>query len=222
MGTKRSSSGSGSASKRFKSGYPVGSSTQVATGPPTLIRKLRYSDTVTASPSTSASNYFFSANGCYDPDITGTGHQPMGFDQYMLLYNHFKVTSSKITVSFVSPATDTQADNVICAIYLDDSTNVVTNIHSAIEQGTTVWKAVAAKSVKPTVLAKKFNSNKFFYNKKNSSDLVGNSGFNPTEGAFFNVLVGPMNPVDNPTDFRMLITIDYIVQFSERATLPSS
>lgn len=48
----------------------------------------------------------FSANGMYDPDIIGTGHQPMGFDQMMSLYNHYTVVRSSITFTFVidSPA----------------------------------------------------------------------------------------------------------------------
>jgi len=42
--------------------------------------------------------YAFSANGCYDPNVTGTGHQPMGFDTGMLYYEQCTVLASKITV----------------------------------------------------------------------------------------------------------------------------
>jgi len=42
--------------------------------------------------------YVFSANGCYDPNITSTGHQPMGFDTGMLYYEQCTVLASKITV----------------------------------------------------------------------------------------------------------------------------
>jgi hypothetical protein len=38
----------------------------------------------------------------YDPDISGTGHQPMGFDQLMLLYEQGTVIHSRISVSFIA------------------------------------------------------------------------------------------------------------------------
>lgn len=46
--------------------------------------------------------YVFSANGLYDPDLTGTGHQPMGFDQLMAFFNHYVVMSSRIKVEMVN------------------------------------------------------------------------------------------------------------------------
>lgn len=50
----------------------------------------------------SAGNYVYSANGLWDPNVTGVGHQPMGFDQMMVFYNHYTVTRAKIIVDFRS------------------------------------------------------------------------------------------------------------------------
>lgn len=74
--------------------------------PQSVRRKLVYYDynqslaTTTGLPTTR----FFSANGCYDPDFSGTGHQPMGFDQMMLFYDQYTVLASKITVTFTADA----------------------------------------------------------------------------------------------------------------------
>lgn len=35
--------------------------------------------------------HVFGLNCMYDPDLTGTGHQPMGFDQMMALYTRYRV-----------------------------------------------------------------------------------------------------------------------------------
>ncbi len=42
--------------------------------------------------------YTFTANGLYDPNITATGHQPLGFDTMMLYYEQYTVVASRITV----------------------------------------------------------------------------------------------------------------------------
>lgn len=65
---------------------------------------LMYSDIVplTSTGAGVVGYYAFSANGLYDPNITGTGHQPMGFDQLMLLYEHYTVTKAKVTATFIS------------------------------------------------------------------------------------------------------------------------
>jgi len=46
-----------------------------------------------------ATGYVFSANGMFDPDITGTGHQPMGFDTMMSFYDQYTVVKAAITVT---------------------------------------------------------------------------------------------------------------------------
>jgi len=40
----------------------------------------------------------FRLNDCYDPDYTGTGHQPMGFDQMMAFYSTFRVLSTDVHI----------------------------------------------------------------------------------------------------------------------------
>jgi len=53
------------------------------------------------------SNKFFTCNGVFDPDITGSGHQPLGFDTMMLYYEQYTVMRSKITVCFANRGVDT-------------------------------------------------------------------------------------------------------------------
>ncbi len=47
--------------------------------------------------------HVYSANGAFDPDVTGGGHQPRGFDQWASLYTKYTVMSSKITCKAQSP-----------------------------------------------------------------------------------------------------------------------
>ncbi len=66
---------------------------------PRQVVRLRYGiGSVITSTAGSVGTYVFSANGLYDVNITGAGHQPRGFDQWMSMYDHYTVFFSKITL----------------------------------------------------------------------------------------------------------------------------
>ena len=71
--------------------------------PDTLQTTLRYQETLSLSSSSGALfGYVYNLNGLYDPNHTGTGHQPLYFDQLMTIYNHYIVIGAKITVKFTA------------------------------------------------------------------------------------------------------------------------
>ncbi len=206
--------------KRSTSSY-----TATAVGPKTLIRRLRYCTRITLNPGAggAAQNHFFRANGMFDPDQSGTGHQPLGFDQYMLLYDHYKVISSSIQVKALNNVSESSTNQTIMSIQLDDDTSTNTNIENMIEQGLTTWRVLGAgSSFTPKTLKKNFNSNRYFSNQKDAVTLIGSASADPTEVALFNVSSAALNATADPGITSLLIVIDYIVSFSERKTLASS
>ncbi len=68
---------------------------------PRLRCRLRYVEWVagTTSAGPGTFTYQFSLNSLFDPNTTGTGHQPRGFDQLKTLYNRYRVygVSYKVT-----------------------------------------------------------------------------------------------------------------------------
>ncbi len=76
--------------------------------------------------------YVFAANGLYDPDITGTGHQPMGFDQMMLFYYHYTVLYSKITVKYRNNSTTVPS---YVSISRNGSSTAITDPDQLVESG---------------------------------------------------------------------------------------
>lgn len=64
------------------------------------IVKLKYSETVAHNFGALTGAYYFNANSLFDPNRSGTGHQPMGFDELSGLYNRYRVrgVSLKMTV----------------------------------------------------------------------------------------------------------------------------
>lgn len=56
--------------------------------PSRYICKMKYSETVSTD---STGQYVFNLNSLYDPNRTGIGHQPYGFDTLAGLYNRYRV-----------------------------------------------------------------------------------------------------------------------------------
>lgn len=70
--------------------------------PARYITKLMYSETFDLTQAANTPwNYSYSINGMNDPNLTGGGHQPMGFDQFAALYNNYYVTGMKIKLEGV-------------------------------------------------------------------------------------------------------------------------
>ncbi len=86
-----------------------------------MMVKLRYVDTVSLNAGSAAIvNHNFSANGIFDPDVTGTGHQPLLHDEYALLYARYRVTKSTIKVTPIVSATTNQIP-ALWGCFLDDN-----------------------------------------------------------------------------------------------------
>ncbi len=65
------------------------------------VTQIQYTDEFDINlTSGSLSTYVFNSNGLYDPDQTGTGHQPLGFDQYAVMYNRYRVLRVSYNVNF--------------------------------------------------------------------------------------------------------------------------
>lgn len=61
--------------------------------PSSITTKLKYTDEFTLTPGAAGSvaTYLFNLNSLYDPNRTGTGHQPYGFDQLAAWYQRYRV-----------------------------------------------------------------------------------------------------------------------------------
>ncbi len=74
--------------------------------PPKYRCALRYAQTktyTTGASGVSGTENAFSLNSLYDPDITGVGHQPYGFDQVASLYSKYLVMSCDVQIRAVTP-----------------------------------------------------------------------------------------------------------------------
>lgn len=63
---------------------------------------LRYHETFSINPALGGvpGLYTFRSNSCFDPNLTGVGHQPRGFDQIMTMYQFLAVQEAQIEIWF--------------------------------------------------------------------------------------------------------------------------
>lgn len=67
------------------------------------IVKMKYAEAFVTNVST-AYNYAYNLNSIFDPNRTGTGHQPYGHDTLAVLYNRYRVISCSYVVQAYSGA----------------------------------------------------------------------------------------------------------------------
>jgi len=189
--------------------------------PPTLVMGCKYSDLVTWDLAAIAlGTYTFSANGLYDVDISGTGHQPLGFDQLMAMYNRYTVIVSDITCKFNSDDTQTSTSYWFCLRKIT-SNETPTSFAEAVETPSSNWGGYNVASG-PLILKQKFNRRLDHPGVTYSDDFeFGTGAQNPTNATFYQI-VGQGSGSSNPGIVQMYCEIKYKVIFHDPKVLSLS
>lgn len=186
---------------------------------------LRYSESINiVSASGSLGAHLFRANSCHDPDYTGVGRQPMAWDEWKALYNHYCVVGSKIKVTVLSDSGTTSP--FVVGVYLSDGTTLPYtnwNGYNEAKKGTQVM-INGTPNVRTQSAVAKFSAKKYF----NVTDIKDNfqrlgalTSGNPAELSYFVVYYQQIDTAISDTK-TILITMDFIVDFSEPKSLALS
>lgn len=193
-----------------------------------FVQKHRYVDRISLDPGVATSAYHtFKATGMYDPDYTGTGHQPLLFDTMTNLYNHFTVIGSIIKCTFASGTEILNAGVSIVGIELNGGTtpSVATDFITSLEQkrDTSAVLGGGASGKAVIVLRKGFSAKRFFsQNVLNEDDNAGTASSDPTENAYFHVHASGINATVNPTSLSVLVEIEYTAVWHEPKLIAGS
>lgn len=163
------------------------------------------------------------ANGAQNPeDSVLIVPQPMGWDQWVQLYNHYVVLGSKITVTF---APMVSANPIVCGVYLTDAPALPYASYSQfIEAGRGMHKLITPES-KPVTTMSRYSAKKFYNVKdvKDNLDRLGNTTTaNPFESAYYHVWLQSADKQTTSAIVYAIITVEYTVLFSEPKDLPAS
>lgn len=163
----------------------------------------------------------YSLNGLYDPEISGVGHQALGFDQFMQMYDHYTVTHARARILFTN--TDTENDQYVFC-YIKDNATISGQFGQIIENGmcrlTTVGEEGASSANRE--LAIDVNCHRFFnQNVLNEENYAGAAASNPADQVYLHVGAKPVVTVDSQAVWFTII-IEYDVVFHEPKQLVSS
>lgn len=203
----------------------------------TEIVKLRYCETITLN-NTLTERYSYRANSLYDPNLTGVGHQPMGFDQLAAKYNHYLVLGSRIKITHICRATAStggDAPSIVTVSLKDNDTTDYGTYEGELESKPFgKLKKMICSDYSPwiqtpdrtsyKVLTEYYDPKKMFgltratLNAQDSLKALVNS--NPSEDAIYNIMAYTIGASKDPV--TLMVEIDYTAKFSEPKNLAQS
>ncbi len=195
---------------------------------------LRVAFTISLDPVTGGTaDHIFSANGIAKPDISDvtSSQQCYSHDQLVPFFDHYTVIGSKCTV--------TAANNNEVPIYigcaLRDSSTAMTSSNNLLRAMPNTNLILCnfnsgSDSLRSTTMT--YSPNRFFGKSKGNvvgeselrgqMNLVASTTDNPTEQAYYHVLVSAQTDNDNPTTQAVQVEIEYTVVLTEPKQLASS
>lgn len=190
--------------------------------PVRTIAKLKYATIVPLLSSlTPIANYLFSCNSIYDPDTTGTGHQPYGHDTYATIYNQYTVLYSIITVQV---SMGNSANSYTWGVGIEDANiGTVNTVDTWMERPTYKSNLQTARDAyNSQVIRLKWDRMKRFPHEDVYRGLSAPFGSSPTESEFFNVIIQSPSATGALGQFYATVTIDYFCELYEPKDLGSS
>lgn len=188
--------------------------------PDEFTTRLRYVDVYTLTSTSGAiGKQVMRMNGLFDPDFTGTGHQPYYFDQLAALYGRYQVMGSKLTAEF-SPvanaiATAQPSGPILVGAFSDSDGTVSSTVSTLLE----------TSAVKACFLGNQHGGNNVktltvTYSPERDLGLAGDDdtlsaaiSTNPSAQWFGGVFMTEQGTA-SPTAVMVKIQVEYYVKFS--------
>lgn len=193
--------------------------------PPNQTVSLRYVENINLAPGAAGvpAQYVWRCNGAYDPNYTGVGHQPMFWDTYASMYNHYIVTGAKIVAHTWCEQTASSVGSVV-GIKIDDDATVSQNVMTIMELKDPIFhnkfmNTNASSTTAYAVVSHTYEPKSFFGIKdvQDNRDHIGAlTNTTPSEQAYW---VLHWQHVDGstvlPSNLKGYVVIDYTINFSE-------
>ncbi len=200
---------------------------------PKFTTTLKYCTNILFDPDQGLSQrHSFRANSLFDPDQTGTGHQPAYHDNLFDVYKQGVVVGSKLTVQWTPVIAGNVVPGVI-VLWKDSIVGEMDNFpfSSIMEQSVIGLNhfAVLGLITGPQYNARRSLSITYspkrdlgFDNPSNEEDLKFPSNAVCSKQYFYDILYMPADDFADPGLVHVLITIEYLCEFTDFRAEPNN
>jgi hypothetical protein len=162
----------------------------------------------------------FRGNDLYDPDFSGAGSQPLGFDEYMALYQNFRVVRSHCEMSVCSNA---GGIGILASLVPLLTTTAYGSQAGAIANPFAKYELVGnATGMNKCKISHTFDTHAIYGLKKNVVDyddgFWGTSSSSPAKQWFWRIELGTANGTQS-CNSDLVVRIRYDVIFFNRTQL---
>jgi len=156
--------------------------------PPSIMVRLNYATSY--KPASILFDKVFGGNALYDPDISGTGHQVMGFDEWMSIYSAYRVYGSTIKVTTINKSTTVGA--LAHTVVLADNEGTGATSDEQMEENANAIDADAGVATGPSedtiTMTMTTSQIRGVPDIRYSSEFAGDDAFNPSTLWFWRVV----------------------------------
>lgn len=180
------------------------------TAPSTISVRLKYTDQYTIG-AVAISSRTFAFNDLYDPNVSGVGAQPAGFDQWSAFYSRFYVSSCDVVLTFVNV---TAVNPVEVVLYPSQNGTILTTTLDAAAQPY-AKHAITSGSVSSSciTLRGRFSSPLTVGRILSDTTYTGSSAASPSVKLYANIIIGSLDGLTAMTGCVYRITMNFNVKF---------
>jgi hypothetical protein len=177
--------------------------------------KLKYNEILSRLPANIIDSYVYRWNSLYDPNYTGVGGQPTGFDQWATLYNNYEVVASSIKVTVFN---NLAGGSMVICVYPNKNSTALT-YSDAIDQAYAKHAAVGpATGVNTKTFRSHISAPKLSGRETYDLTYTANVGGNPTVQLYWLLSAFSVDATTN-LDYSMEVEITFWSKFFDRLPL---
>ncbi len=181
--------------------------------------KMKYGQSILRTPLSTADSYVFRSNSIFDPDLTGTGHQPMSHDQWATFYERYYVYACAVKITVVNLT----AIPLEFVLYPQEDTTTITTLDLAMEMKNKKFTVVPGSAGNAVKSLSMWTSTKKTVGRVTKFDDIfhANFGANPNTTTQYHIFVSAS---DDATDVNYTIDaqLTYYVKMYRPVTFASS